>query len=176
MAPQDDLTAERAAKLQDYVYSLIIPVTESGCWLWEGNCNPKGYGRFMSGRKTFMAHRFVYELLKGTIPEGLQLDHLCRVHCCVNPAHLEPVTGRINTLRGIEFAAVNAAKTSCPQGHPYTPDNIKKCYPQRRNCLTCRREQHKLYMRRRKLDRLASEGAPSPIDLSSKFNDDGNHG
>ena len=149
---------QRAEAVEAYVYSRIIPVTESGCWLWEGNCNPKGYGRFLDGRKTRMAHRFVYELRKGPIPAGLQLDHLCRVRCCVNPDHLEPVTRRENIIRGISFSAANAAKTSCPYGHPYTPDNIKKCRTQKRNCLICRREQHKQYMRQRKLDRLAREG------------------
>jgi len=76
----------------------------------------------------------------------------------VNPDHLEPVTRRENIIRGISFSAANAAKTSCPYGHPYTPDNIKKCRTQKRNCLICRREQHKQYMRQRKLDRLAREG------------------
>lgn len=95
------------------------------CWLWTMRPAGEGYGQIKleSGRRQ-QAHRFAYELLVGPIPEGLQLDHLCRVRHCVNPAHLEPVTSRENVHRSpIAPAALNARKTHCPHGHEYTDDN-----------------------------------------------------
>jgi hypothetical protein len=71
-----------------------------GCWLWEGAINSQGYGNFWDGVRFVKAHRFAYECLIGEIPEGLTIDHLCRVRHCVNPSHLEPVTMRENFLRG----------------------------------------------------------------------------
>lgn len=145
----------------DFILSNITPVPESGCWLWDGSCNPKGYGRLMRKRKTYMAHRVSYEVFVGPIPDGLQLDHLCRVHCCVNPNHLEPVTGRENIIRGTSFSAQNAAKTHCAKGHEFKWYKVKRNGTQRRQCQTCRNEQNKLRKRaakQRLLDRLASEG------------------
>lgn len=85
------------------------------------------------------AHRFAYERLVGLIPEGLQLDHLCRVPYCVNPAHLEPVTSRENTMRGLNFAAVNAKKTHCLRGHLLSGDNLMTTPSyDGRLCRTCR--------------------------------------
>jgi len=71
-----------------------------------------------------MAHRFAYEYCMGAIPEGLQLDHLCRNTFCVRPEHLEPVSGKINLLRGNTINAANARKTHCIRGHPYSGDNL----------------------------------------------------
>lgn len=95
----------------------------SGCWLWIGSCNPKGYGRYWDGRKTHQAHRVAYEAVKGSIPHGLVLDHLCRVHACVNPDHLEAVTNRENLLRGAGLTAINANKKSCSAGHEFAEEN-----------------------------------------------------
>jgi hypothetical protein len=82
---------------------LITPLPWTGCWLWDGRrFSRNGYGRVWHDGKERQAHRVTYELLVGPIPQGLILDHLpkCRVRCCVNPDHLEPVTHRTNTLRG----------------------------------------------------------------------------
>jgi hypothetical protein len=100
----------------------FVEVTES-CWLWRGSI-ARGYGKFTNDEhRPVPAHRFGYELMVGPIPAGLQIDHLCRVRNCVNPDHLEVVTQRENIMRGETVPATNAAKTHCPQGHEYTPEN-----------------------------------------------------
>lgn len=110
------------------------------CWEWTASKTPGGYGRiFADGRKVY-AHRAVYEAVVGPIPEGFQIDHLCRNRGCVNPDHLEPVTRRENLLRGVGFVAVNAAKTHCPKGHPYDEENTYQTPTGRRVCRTCMRE------------------------------------
>jgi IS5 family transposase len=94
------------------------------CWEWTGG-KTLGYGTFWVAKGTRVkAHRFAYEWLVGPVPEGLSLDHLCRNRGCVNPAHLEPVTHRENVLRGEGRSAVNARKTHCKNGHPYSGDNV----------------------------------------------------
>lgn len=106
-----------------------IKVADSGCWHWIGHRNPQGYGvatHRESDTKSFQttAHRVVYTWLVDAIPQGLCLDHMCRVRHCVNPAHLEAVTLGENTLRSpIATSAVNARKTCCVQGHPFVESN-----------------------------------------------------
>lgn len=99
---------EKVAQVQgDDLYRLRQRYVEdeSGCWLWVGECNDNGYGRFsVKGRKVY-AHRSSYEIHVGPIPEGLHIDHLCRVRNCVNPEHLEPVTRSENVRRGIRARA-----------------------------------------------------------------------
>lgn len=114
-------------------------VEHSGdCWLWTG-ATANGYGRIRIGGRSVSTHRAAYELLIGPIPDGLQIDHLCRNKLCCNPAHLEPVTVRENLLRGDTFNARNAAKTVCHLGHPLSGDNLYIAVG-RRHCRTCRRE------------------------------------
>lgn len=126
----------------------IIPyvsVAPSGCWLWSGCTGSGGYGRVSVGGKQMPAHRFIYELLIGEIPHGLQLDHLCRVRNCVNPSHLEPVTGRVNILRGEGPCAQHARKTHCPQGHPYDAANTYLHKGKYRYCRICLRLNKRRY-------------------------------
>lgn len=93
------------------------------CWVWTKALN-KGYGAFGDGHKKVRgSHIVAYELLIGQVPDGLELDHLCRNHACVNPSHLEPVTHRENTMRGLNMTAIEAVVTHCPQGHPYDEAN-----------------------------------------------------
>ena len=125
----------------------ISPEPNTGCWLWSGCLDVNGYGRFSVGsmkdgtRATRFAHRVAYELFVGEISRGLALDHLCRVPGCVNPYHLEPVTDRVNILRGKGPAAENAKKGHCEHGHAFTPENTvfsTQRGRQRRHCRRCR--------------------------------------
>lgn len=108
------------------------------CWHWMGARDRHGYGSFQARTR---AHRFAYELARGPIPAGLEIDHLCRNPSCVNPEHLEAVTHRENMRRAENFAGRNARKTHCKRGHALTPDNVY-VQPSRkhsRSCRECRR-------------------------------------
>jgi hypothetical protein len=107
------------------------------CWNWNGS-NVRGYGAFSTRHAVRVrAHRFAYEALVGKIPEGLQIDHLCKNTLCVNPAHLEPVTAWVNVMRSSGVAAVNSAKSKCPNGHDLSGDNLAM-YQLRTGKRTCR--------------------------------------
>src|SRR5687768_11611176 len=101
-----------------------VLVTDAGCWEWQAAQANGGYGYFKWGPGMRLAHRAAYETLVGSVENGLHLDHLCRVRRCVNPYHLEPVTPRENTLRGVGTAAIHAKKTHCPAGHEYSGNNL----------------------------------------------------
>ncbi len=115
--------------------------TKTGCWEWDASLNEEGYGQFWIDNKTLRAHRVSYELFKGKIPQGLQLDHLCRVRNCVNPEHLEPVTNKENHARGLT-GKINhhcLKKTHCPQGHEYIGNNLYVDPKGHRYCKPCAR-------------------------------------
>jgi hypothetical protein len=109
---------------------------ETGCIIWTGKTNARGYGRLMSDGRMVLTHRVAYELANGPIPTGLVIDHVCRNTLCCNPAHLEAVTQRENTLRGDGPSARQAQQTHCKRGHPLSGDNIRmRGY--RRVCRAC---------------------------------------
>jgi hypothetical protein len=115
------------------------------CWIWLLARNKKGYGVARVGTRMISAHRAVFEELQGEVPSGLQLDHLCRTHECVNPEHLEPVTARENILRGVGLSAVNARKNHCIKGHEFTVENTYIDTLGKRNCRRCRIERKRRY-------------------------------
>lgn len=119
------------------------------CWNWK-KPRAHGYGRIFYKGKELQAHRVAYERIRGDIPEGFQIDHLCRNPSCVRPSHMEAVTSKVNTRRGIGPTAVNIAKTHCPQGHPYTPENIYSPPGKKggRNCRICKRKREVLRQQR----------------------------
>lgn len=118
------------------------------CWEWTGHRTHDGYGQATYGGKKWMSHRLLYTLLVSEIPEGMQLDHLCRNRACANPDHVELVTGSENTRRGHHQGAITlptnsgireSAKTHCPQGHPYSGDNVHIDRAGARRCRECDR-------------------------------------
>jgi hypothetical protein len=116
------------------------------CWVWEGSVDGKGYGLLRVGGALEKAHRVAYELVVGPVPEGLQLDHLCRLRRCVRPSHLEPATNRENTLRG---AAPNVAlhlAGLCSRGHAVEGDNRAPDG----TCRRCARERWRRWDARRR--------------------------
>lgn len=119
-----------------------IKVEKTGsCWEWTSVKTHDGYGQFSIKGKKKYSHRVSYELFKGDIPEGLQLDHLCRNRSCVNPDHLEPVTQQENMMRGVGLALINKRKTHCLQGHEYSEKNTY-LHKNGRNCRECDRIKH----------------------------------
>jgi len=149
----------------DSVLNHVVP-GRGGCLIWFGRISTPGYGstrvKIDGTWRCALAHRLAYEELVGPIPDGLVLDHLCRVRRCVNPAHLEPVTILENLMRSpIAPAAVNSRKTHCPLGHEYTPENTyvrkQRKNPDRteRSCLTCRRKRGRDAERRRRARKAA---------------------
>jgi hypothetical protein len=116
----------------------ISPEPNSGCWLWTGQVNQYGYGRirFPDGR-TKVAHRVSFESEHGDVPEPMQLDHLCRVRCCVNPDHLEIVTRLENVRRAVAHRRGNDL-SRCASGHELTGDNRQLRKDGKRKKVVCR--------------------------------------
>lgn len=135
-----------------------------GCWYWTGTDGTRdGYGKFRPspGKPSYMAHRWSYEAFRGPIPEGMQLDHLChtddsacpggagcRHRRCVNPDHLEPVTGSQNTLRQRHYERL---RTECPKGHSYEGVNLILGSDGKRHCRECDIQRKRLSRRRARL-------------------------
>lgn len=115
---------------------------QGSCLIWTGHIDKDGYGKFSIREKVWYAHRFAYTLTKGNIPNGLNLDHLCRNRACINPNHLEAVTHLINVKRG-NAGLHERIKTHCRQGHKYSKKNTRYAKENgfiKRVCRTCKRE------------------------------------
>ncbi len=124
-----------------------VQKTES-CWLWTGGLSDTGYGSISMNGKIDNAHRVAWKLMRGPIPAGMQLDHLCRVRHCVNPDHLEIVTRRTNILRGLGQSAIYARRETCGKGHPLKDPNLyhTKSRPNTRICKVCFLERRARYL------------------------------
>ena len=110
------------------------------CWLWTACKQSAGYGQISVAGRMLYAHRVAYEQIHGVIPDGLTLDHLCRVSLCIRPSHLEAVTHRENVLRGDSPAAWAARQTHCIAGHPFDESNTYRPQNRReRQCRECKR-------------------------------------
>ena len=134
-------------------WNKVQPCPTSGCWLWTGS-TARGYGRFSFEGSPKLAHRVAYSTHFGSIENGMHLDHLCRVRRCVNPLHLEPVTGAENTRRGLA-GINNIVKRTCPRGHEYDADNtffISNRFRSgiSRACRICKNERNAAYRARQK--------------------------
>lgn len=131
-------------------------IDPGGCWVFTGAIANNGYGRIGIGPTVKQAHRVAYELLVGPVPEGLDLDHLCRVRACINPTHLEPVTRLENVRRGTRWTVLPQA---CKRGHPFTADNVMNNHGNRQ-CKTC----HNARSEQRRRAAGMSVGHPSKLE------------
>lgn len=129
-----------------------ITVTADGCWEWKGRTNRNGYGwaQKTPGEDFRVVHRIMWEdAHNAPVPDGLQLDHLCRNRLCCNPEHLEPVSNAENTTRQDH---ANRRKTHCPKGHEYNDENTMLTKRGRRVCRACDRAR-----------RIGVDAVPSPV-------------
>lgn len=127
--------------LEDRLKQIVVDTND--CWLWQGSLTHDGYGHFGFGGKVVRAHRWFYEQIRGLIPVGLTLDHLCRVRRCVNPWHLEAVINKINVLRGNGRAAKAARQLYCVHGHKFSGRNGRQ-----RICKECiKQSSHRIYLK-----------------------------
>lgn len=106
-----------ARPIRERLRERIDTTAAGGCWLWTGTLTDKGYGTVSYNAQTQYVHRLMYELERGTIPDGHEIDHLCRNRACCNPAHLEPVTGAENVRRGISPSTLFNRTGRCQRGH-----------------------------------------------------------
>ncbi len=140
-------------KLPERMLQKISPEPNSGCWLWEGAWTTAGYGSMTLNYKRYYPHIYCYELANGPVPDGLELDHLCRMRCCCNPEHVEPVIHAENLRRGMSPLNARGKRTHCKRGHEFSDTNTK-WYTHGKNtsriCLTCQKLDNAIGRARRK--------------------------
>lgn len=138
--------ARRKVPAEIRFWSMVLMRDDESCWEWLAATTSKGYGIFnaVKGAPT-TAHRFAYEQANGPIPDGLQIDHLCRNRSCVNPAHLEPVAARENIRRGMSVSAVTMRTNTCQRGHALTDENTMYYKDGHRRCRACEHIRAKKY-------------------------------
>lgn len=152
LVTQGDVVDRSMAKIE-------LPAEPEGCWCWiwtgaAGGREGARYGRIFAGRRTDaghpaaeQAHRIAYQLAIGPIPEGMEIDHLCRVTLCVNPDHLEAVTPLENQRRGSAPMQAQRKQTHCKRGHAFTPENTYSWRGMRR-CRKCQADDARRYRSR----------------------------
>ena len=142
----------------------IRKVPDTECWEWTGPKTPNGYGKHRKGpgHPERMTHRLMWEHANNQeIPEGLQLDHLCRNRACCNPDHMEAVTASENTRRQDHH---ERSVTHCPQGHEYSAENTRITPKGKRVCRECDRARKRSVIR---AAGLGHEEAPTPVDVGA---------
>lgn len=143
-------------------YEPPITVDLNDCWLYAKSITNTGYGVIFGEGKTHAAHRVMYTNMVGEIPKGLEIDHLCRVRRCINPAHLEAVTTAENVRRGAGVGVINALKTHCIRGHALSGYNcmtvaLPPKYKPERRCRTCQNKTaNEYYYRKKKRNSLTT--------------------
>jgi hypothetical protein len=136
-----DQNARRQRTAQERLAAWSMPEPNSGCELWFGSLSNTGYGLLKHvgpEKRTVLAHRASYEVAVGPIPDGYEIDHLCRVRSCINPRHLEAVPHRVNVLRGRAPTVVAARTGCCTRGHALTSENAIVRKDGSRECRICR--------------------------------------
>lgn len=114
-----------------------VVIDEAGCWIWQKGKNQYGYGQIRLDKKRWLVHRLTYTLFVGEIPEGMDIDHLCRVRDCCNPSHLEPVDRKTNLVRG-EHPNMQAHREGrCARGHVVNADTASPRSDGRLKCREC---------------------------------------
>ena len=145
---------DEATRLQSLIVNRVNYVDTgftSPCWISNRSSNGRGHTKMGVRGVMWLTHRLAYTLWIGPIPDGLQLDHLCRQRACCNPGHLEPVTCRTNLMRGLTLTASEAAQTHCLRGHLLAGANLyhRPDYPSKRECRSCRNTaRHRRALRR----------------------------
>ena len=128
-------------------------VRTEDCWNWIGSNNGVGYGEIRIDGKKVYAHRWAYEDAKGKIPDGHQIDHLCKNPSCVNPEHLEAVTAKVNVRRGNAVGPKPERKKDyCSNGHLYSENTYVRPDGRGRNCEECVRTRSREWQRKKRIE------------------------
>jgi hypothetical protein len=141
----------------DRFNDLYSPEPNTGCWIWLGYLRGIGYGLIASDPdsdskvRRLSAHRASYQMFRGPIPEGLEIDHKCKMPCCVNPQHLEAVPPLVNKERSDSPATINAKKKFCKNGHSLDDPSVYTWNGRKRLCRICRAAYCRRYNQDRKL-------------------------
>lgn len=151
---RDYVNAKWDESVQQRVWKRVArPHCPDGCWIWQGTVTPKGYGRIRIGKGFFYVHRLMKAKAEGAMPHDKHCDHLCRNPRCVNPSHIELVSPKINTARGLSATVTSqrhADRTHCKRGHEFTPENTRQA-ANGRACRECQRSYNRAFKAKRRL-------------------------